>query len=543
MKKMSLNKHLKETVTKQAEKKAQSANTSEVTQSLRSQGDGESFDFVSDESIQKRLKETGDEKKEQLWEETPAVVSAATGLSSGDMEKYVGGARSKINEKPALSVEAKAESNQGDGNWCGFKSNRTQKGHQIIRYGSERNRSVTYASSAVSESEESVVNTSKKDKSYTDETSSFTSSSFTEEDDEEDDSENDDDDDYDSDDDDESEEEEMEGETSDEVVTHYSSSLNASISSIPTPNEDSALSRESPEAELEQNNDNKFDTSVFQEEEMKGGSEEAKKDERGIKIEEELHSNHSPPSSRQVSGRSATPRTVLLGEFDGVESGIFDRKELSQLESNSRNKITSSEASGNCDVTIKNWPGFIPECVTSHAQSITPIEKPRDTLKRKETKKLKKKKTRNAIMKKIESKGKACDEEQNTSCSSNSDITDKIQTKAIRRKRKPKTQVSFEQFNPESVTKVKNSDAAFERCKLRRGAQSPSSHAADSQCSDQAGDQSEESSSLPGSPRPVSITPASRSFSSSRQTLMVDNPAVSHEKERRLPSKKRRNGR
>ena len=312
----------------------------------------------------------------------------------------------------------------------------------------------------------------------------------------------DDDNDDDSVDDDEGEEGVEEGMKSEDELTHYTSSLNASVSSIPTLYDDREESLESPDISAEaeppdvtsgQNNEESLqqeqDMGAAAQERIEGDEAKVEEVEQVCMKEEQEHleeepaeGDYTPPGSRQVSGRSATPKTVVVSEFDDVESTIFDRREESAPGSSSRNKLTTSPNSGKSDVSIKNWAGFGHDYLTSDAEGVTEVAD--DHLNAKNDKRLKTKKMRNAIkanrvktktprekeLKKLPASKKTVKktdnlqiikpqlERQGSTSSGNSVTANKQQKKIVRRKRRPVKQVSFDTANP---TKVITSDSAF----------------------------------------------------------------------------------
>lgn len=413
--------------------------------------------------------------------------------------------------------------------------------------------------------------------------------------------EDDEDDDYSVDDDDdetEDEEEAEEAEKSEDELTHYSSSLNASVSSIPTLCDDREESpeslnssteespRESPGQEKGEGEGQDQETEAARHVITEG--DEVKVDEEEDPVAEDLHadkeeerSHNTPPDSRQVSGRSATPRTVAVSEFDDVESTIFYRRELSRQGSSSRNALTSSANSRRSDVSIKNWAEFGERGrVTSNVEEVTEVVD--CSMKDNVRKRLMTRKMRNAKQGKtnidktkvvkqqpalqrtgkktgdIHFKGRPQLKKQSSHSSDNSDVLNTRQQKLIRRKRRPVKQVSFDNFNIQNSTKISTSDSAFFGSRTEsRGDEKSSTKPPESEHSGRVssrwtGAETERVSST--STRPVSTVQSPRSNLStsqrSGQTSLVDvmtavnyPPAVIYGKKSHLPSMRpRRHG-
>ena len=293
------------------------------------------------------------------------------------------------------------------------------------------------------------------------------------------------------------------------------------------------------------------------------GEEISINEEEEVKVEEEIpletqpptsdheEDNYTPPGRRQVSGRSATPLTVVASDFDEVESTIFDRREFSPPCSSQRDKLTPSENSGNSEVTIKNWAGFGQEYVTSKGDDSTQSVALNNHVNATDKKRLKSKKARDAkrhvlIEKNYSTKReqkhqpsskKKCKRpnvnsrkvelERQTSLSSNDSDIDKQQRVKLR-KRKPVKQVSFGKSQTDDVAKTNTSDSAFNGSRtVSRGEEGqPSPRPPESEQSDRGSSrwsaaETERASSI--GTRPVSTAQSPRSyFSSSRQTSFVE---------------------
>ena len=281
-------------------------------------------------------------------------------------------------------------------------------------------------------------------------------------------------------------------------------------------------------------------------------------------------SDYTPPGSRQVSGRSATPKTVVLSEFDDVESTIFDRRENSGQGSSSRNKSTTSMNSGKSDVSIKNWAEFARAGVSSNGEGVTEfVALPEKT---KGSKRLKTRKMRNANKpNRVETKNSRVKEinqrpasdlmpkkiaikrqlAKRTSISSDNSFTvTQLQTKIVRRRRRPVKQVSFDKANIENPTKINTSDSAFFGSRTEsRGEEQSSPKPPESDHSDRASSRwsaVETERASTSSTRPPSTAQSTRSSVSlsqlSRQTSLVEqvtaanHPPVITGKKAHLPA-------
>lgn len=381
----------------------------------------------------------------------------------------------------------------------------------------------------------------------------------------------DDDDDSDEDDDDDDDETEEEEETennvkSDDELTHYTSSLNASVSSIPTLNDDGE-SLDTPSGDEESPKDNEDEN-----EELGKGEEDDNTDQRPIveaTLEENIenkmsetvsnHDNLSPLQSRQVSGRSSSPSlTVVFSEFDEVESTIFDPRQASSLGSSPRNKLTSSESIEGSEVSIKNWVGFGNGCVITRTDTAGQGLYDQQSVKPKENKRLKTRKQLNAtkthfiksIRKNIPST-KAF--KYKTLSTTAKDKTDQVHLKKgvikarqisissddsdgvcrerktlIRRKlKRPAKRVSFDDSKTnENISKTATSDSAFfgSRTTSRDNKEDTSPRPPESERSGRASSQwsvLESEHSTGSGTRPDSTVQSPRSFSSSIPTTLV----------------------
>ena len=372
--------------------------------------------------------------------------------------------------------------------------------------------------------------------------------------------------------------------------------MNDSASSIPTLYDDREETLESPnssaaeesarvssgqdkeEGELHEQETEAAGEEITEGAEVKVEEEEPVEEERASAEKEQAGSDYTPPGSRQVSGRSATPKTVVVSEFDDVESTIFDRRELSRQGSSSRNKLTTSANSGKSDVSIKNWAGLAHDYVTSNAESMTEFaDAPVNT---KDSKRLKTRKIRNAskpnrvkarnartrelkLRPSSKSVAKKTDNlsslraqliRRSSISSGNSDAASKQQKEIVRRKRRPVKQVSFDNSNIENATKLTTSDSAFFGSRTEsRGEEQSSPKPPESEHSDRATSrcsavETERDSTI--STRPVSTAQSARSSLSisqhSRQTSLVErvtavnHPPVIHGKKTQLPAMRHR---
>ena len=550
--------------------------------SFRSAGDGESIDFVSDETILKHsLHEEESKEKEAICDDKGKQESNSANIFVlEDMSKREK-TRSpknltqkdtnlKINQPSgsenasdkSLEVENKKFESEDEGN--SVHADRSTSESIENDGGSEED---SDSSSSVDSDIDSVITKDNKTDEENEDSSKDTartsrsSSSLVEDDNEDDDDDDDDDDDED---DVSEEEEQIEDEKSEDALTHYTSSLNASMSSIPTIYDDTRdiTPLETPNREDESFEHNQ-EENVEREEENKVVGEEIKiNEEEEVKVEEEIpletqppmsdheEDNYTPPGSRQVSGRSATPLTVVASEFDEVESTIFDRRELSPPCSSQRDKLTPSENSGNSEVTMKNWAGFGQEYVTSKGDSTQSVAL-NNHVNAKDKKRLKSKKARDAKRHDLNEKNYSTNREQKnqpsskgkskrpnvnsrkvglvrqTSLSSNDSDVDKEQ-RVKRRKKRPVKQVSFAKSQTEDVAKTNTSDSAFNgsRTESRGEEGQPSPRPPESEQSERASSRwsaaETERASSTGT-RLVSTAQSPRSyFSSSRQTSLVE---------------------
>lgn len=584
----NLKKHQRETITKQTPLKKATARPSKRGKSLRSAGDGESIEFVSDEVLETALDEHKGYEK-QTFDPTVVLPSdRTTCFVPENMSKRTEGnplgddstpteveTSSKVsndripNEQKELSGNDKAtepadQKNEVESYGCDNEGARESEND-----GSEIDEDSDESSSSPLESDSDVTVPAKainRDKEAlnadSNDTAGSVRSSSSESDDDDDDGDDDDDDD--STDDNEDEEEVQDGIRSEDELTHYTSSLNASISSIPTLYDDREDSIQSPTTSAEEtprgNSGQGNERNEQPEQELEAAAEEVTEVEaekvEEIPLEKEQDatekeqgaSNYTPPGSRQVSGRSATPKTVVLSEFDDVESTIFDRRENSGQRSSSRNKSTTSMNSGKSDVSIRNWAEFERAGVKSSGEGVTEfVAVPEKT---KGCKRLKTRKMRNANKpNRVETKNSRAREKsqqpaslmakkfaikrqlpKRTSISSdNSVAVTKLQTKIVRRRRRPVKQVSFDKANIENPTKIITSDSAFFESRTESRGEEQSSPPPESDHSDRASSRwsaVETERASTSSARPLSTAQSTRSSVSlsqrSRQTSLVE---------------------
>ena len=386
-------------------------------------------------------------------------------------------------------------------------------------------------------------------------------------DDDDDDSDEDEDDD---DDDDDTEEEETENNVkSDDELTHYTSSLNASVSSIPTLNDDrESLDTPSGDEESPKDNEDENEELVTEEKEddntdQRPSLEATLEENTENKISETVskHDNLSPPQSRKVSGRSTSPSlTVVVSEFDEVESTIFDRRQASSLGSSPRNKFTSSESIEGSEISIKNWVSFDTGCIITKTDTTGQGLYDQQSLKTKENKQLKTRKQLNAmkthfiksIRKNIPSakvfkhqalsktakektdqlhlKNEVIKMKKNSLSSDDSDGVCKEQKKLVRRKLKGQAKrVSFDDSKMnENVSKTTTSDSAFfgSRTTSRDNKEDTSPRPPESEHSGRASSQwsvLESERSTGSGTRPDSTVQSPCSISSSIQTTLVND--------------------
>ena len=608
----NLKKHQTETSRKQTPLKKFIARQT----SLRSAGDGESVEWVCDEQFLKASESLEDQKsdeKQTSCEQTEKLPSDSTAsVFSQDMNKQKAKdsteSTTKKNNRPSLTERHDRDKSENN-------ENNKESSHEErfeLDYdansdnadGSEKENSdndedsedESDSSSSLDSESDVLTKVSKSDQededSNADSADSTRSSSALIEDDDEDDDDDDDDDD-----DSTEEEEEMEEDVkSDDELTHYSSSLNASVSSIPTLCDD----RESPESSnsadesAEQNQDENVEDGQGNEVELPEQEQERKtedgeeEDEEEAKMSEDAegkqreempidqenlsdHEDGSPPGSRQVSGRSATPLTVVMSEFDDVESTIFDRREQSPLCSSERDKLTPSEHSDCSEVSIKNWAGFGQSCVSSKADSAQRLCDKQ--VNHKENKRFKTRKERNvtkpSLIKKNVSKAKNSKEQpasktiskktdikgkfirQNSLSSDNSDTVNNQEKRITRPKKRLTKRVLFDNSKIENCTKRTTSDSAFfgSRTGSRDDEDQASPRPPESEHSSRASSRWSAVESEHGSStgtRPVSTVQSPRSFFSSRQTTFVEKVTAANHvqvirgKKAKLPSLKNR---
>ena len=590
----NLKKHQRETTRKPAHLKKILARET----SLRSAGDGESTELVCDETVlQASFDDRKSDAKQTLYDRQGKLPSDSNvSVVLQDMSKQktttspdnsAQGEKSSKTNRP-LSENDREQSPKVDGTENESSSKeRNEEGYELNSNKADNSATENddndedsdedsdSSSSVDSDSDSVVVKDSKSDEENEDsnadsEDCSRSSSPLVEDDDDDDDNDDDDDDDDDS----EEEEEMEEGVKSDDELTHYSSSLNASVSSIPTICDDREMSPESPnsmdefpELEQEENVEHEKENEVANEEVQINKDEEVKvEEEEPVEKEGTLNDhegdNYTPPGSRQVSGRSATPLTVVVSEFDEVESTIFDRREPSPPCSSARDKLTPSENSERSEVSIKNWPGVGQGCVTSKTDSAKGLADKQATNKR-----LKTRKERNAIKPNLKNASttrepqhrltskrttKKTDNAKKTkfirrvSVSSNDSVNNQS-NKVTRRKRRPTKQVSFDNSQIETITKITTSDSAFfgSHTESRGDEEQASPRPPESEHSGRASSRWSAVESERGSgtgTRPVSTVQSQRSFFSSRQTSLVEKvtavnrtPLI-HGRKTRLPS-------
>lgn len=99
-----------------------------------------------------------------------------------------------------------------------------------------------------------------------------------------------------------------------------------------------------------------------------------------------------PPITREVSGRSATPESVVHSGFDDIESSIFIGREGSRLGDTTRNRCSTSARSNKSEVTLRNWSRFTR--VSNLSQEKRDFTSEGDKKADKKQKKYKKKRTR-----------------------------------------------------------------------------------------------------------------------------------------------------
>ena len=514
----NLKKHQREATTERIPLKQSTTNISKSGKSLRSAGDGESIEFVSDEALKASLDEQrGDEK--QIFDQAVVLQSyPKTCVVSEDMSKRTevyppadGSPHAKVdtsskasndrisNEKEDLSGDHEATEPADQKNHKEFYGRDSEGASESENDDSEIEGDSTESSSSPLESDSDATVPPKANNNNADRVDSNDTarSSASESDDDDDDNDDDDDDDDDDDttDDNEEEEEVKEGTRSEDELTHYTSSLNASVSSIPTLYDEREASVQSPTTSAEETpraSTGQGNEQLVQEPEAAAEEitkEEVEKVEDEIPLEKEQvptekeqeARDNTPPGSRQVSGRSATPKTVVLSEFDDVESTIFDRREQSGQGSSSRNKLTSSMNSDKSEVSIKNWTGFVRTDFTSNMEGVTELAAVPD--KANGGKRLKTRKMRNANKPNgVETKDLRAKEKKQRPASNfmakksvierqlikkssissdNSAAVTNLQKKIVRRKRRPVKQVSFDKINIDNSTKIITSDSAF----------------------------------------------------------------------------------
>ena len=613
----NLKKHQRETTTKRTPLKKSTTRPAKSGKSLRSAGDGESTRFISDEALKTSLDELKGYEKQTFHQSFVLPSDPTTCFVQENMSK-----RTEANPLRDDSTPAEVETSSKVGNCSSEKqevsgddkatAEPAYQKNDVESYGREdegaresendgsEDEDSDESSSSPLESDSDVSVPAKANKSYkeaavhvdsNDTAGSARSSASESDDDDDEDDDDDDDDDDDSTDDNEDEEEVQDGTRSEDELTHYTSSLNASISSIPTLYDDREASEQSPTTSAEETprSGQGNERNEQLEQELEAAAEEiteveVEKVEEEVPLEKEHDatekdqgaSDYNPPGSRQVSGRSATPKTVVLSEFDDVESTIFDRRENSGHGSSPRNKSTTSMNSGKSDLSIKNWAEFVRAGVTSNGEGVTELAAVPE--KAKGSKRLKTRKMRNANKPNREETKNSRAKEKNqrpasnliakkigikrqlskkTSISSdNSVAVTKLQTKIVRRKRRPVKQVSFDKANIENPTKMSTSDSAIFGSRTEsRGDEQSSPKPPESDYSDRASSrwsavETERASTF--STRPLSTAQSTRSSVSlsqcSRQTSLVEqvtaanHPPLITGKKAHLPALRYRRG-
>lgn len=615
----NLKKHQRETTTRRTSLKKSTTRPSKSGKSLRSAGDGESIEFISNEALKRSLDELKGYEK-QTFDQKFVLPSDPTCVVPENMSK-----RTEANPPGDDSKPAEVETSSKAGNNRISNEEKEMSGDdKVTEPADQKNDVESYgrddegtresendgsededsdeSSSSPLESDSDVTVPTKPNKSYneavhldSDDTAGSARSSASESDDDDDEDEDDDDDD-DSTDDNEDEEEVQDGTRSEDELTHYTSSLNASVSSIPTLYDDREASVQSPttsaeetprvgsgqgneKGELLEQEPEAANEDIKEVEAEKVEGEEPLEKEQDATEKEQGASDYTPTGSRQVSGRSATPKTVVLSEFDDVESTIFDRRENSGQRNSSRNRSTTSTNSGKSDVSIKNWAEFARAGATSNGEGVTQLVAVPE--KAKGSKRLKTRKMRNAnkpnwmetknsrakekkqlpasnlMAKKISTKDIKRQLPKKSSISSeNSVVVTKLQTKIVRRKRRSVKQVSFDKANMQNRTKIITSDSAIfgSRTESRGGEQlspkPPESDYSDRASSRWSAVETERASTF--STRPLSTAQSTRSSVSlsqrSRQTsvvekvIAVNHPTVITKKKAHLPALRYRRG-
>ena len=583
----NLKKHQREATTERIPSKKSTTRISKSGKSLRSAGDGESIEFVSDEALKTSLEEhQGNEKQTfdaaVVLPSDPTTCAVAENMSKlpeanlspddstrAEVETSPKGDNDRIsNEEEEQPDNDKATEPADQKNDAKSYGRNSEGASESENEGSEGDSAESSSSPLESDSDVTALpkseNDNKEGLDSNDTAGSARSSSESDDDDDEDDDDDDDDDDTTDDNEDE------EGMRSEDELTHYTSSLNASVSSIPTLYDDREASIQSPTSSAEETPKECFDQGNEEEGLLEQKPEaaaeevtevEAEKVEEEVplkKVEvpmekEQVSSDYTPPGSRQVSGRSATPKTVVLSEFDDVESTIFDRREQSGRGSSSQNKSTTSINSGKSDVSIKNWAEFarVTSVVTSNGEGVTELAAVPE--KAKCSKRLKTRTVRNANKpsnSKETKNSKAKTKKQRPASnltakegairrqltkkssisSDNSVAVYKLQTKIVRRKRRPVKQVSFDKLNIENLTKTITSDSAFFGSRTEsRGEEQSSPKPPESDFSDRASSRwsaVETERASTSSIRPVSTAQSTHNSLSlsqrSRQTPLVE---------------------
>ena len=582
----NLKKHQREATTERIPSKKSTTRISKSGKSLRSAGDGESIEFVSDEALKTSLEEhQGNEKQTfdaaVVLPSDPTTCAVAENMSKlpeanlspddstrAEVETSPKGDNDRIsNEEEEQPDNDKATEPADQKNDAKSYGRNSEGASESENEGSEGDSAESSSSPLESDSDVTALpkseNDNKEGLDSNDTAGSARSSSESDDDDDEDDDDDDDDDDDTTDD-----NEDEEGMRSEDELTHYTSSLNASVSSIPTLYDDREASIQSPTSSAEETPKECFDQGNEEEGLLEQKPEaaaeevtevEAEKVEEEVplkKVEvpiekEQVSSDYTPPGSRQVSGRSATPKTVVLSEFDDVESTIFDRREQSGRGSSSQNKSTTSINSGKSDVSIKNWAEFARVGVTSNGEGVTELAAVPE--KAKCSKRLKTRTVRNANKpsnSKETKNSKAKTKKQRPASnltakegairrqltkkssisSDNSVAVYKLQTKIVRRKRRPVKQVSFDKLNIENLTKTITSDSAFFGSRTEsRGEEQSSPKPPESDFSDRASSRwsaVETERASTSSIRPVSTAQSTHNSLSlsqrSRQTSLVE---------------------
>ena len=277
----NLKKHQRETTKKRIPLR-NTARKSKSGKSLRSAGDGESIKFVSDEALNTSLNEEESGKKQTFPAVELASDSTTTTAVFHDMSKH-----KKHTYSPSETTTNEAERNLKVNNPVSSKKEElsedeeatnlfdNEQGKETNEYESdnareseeEQNESEEEAeddeddnsdassdeSSSADSDSDIVPAVAKNDDEQTDDCNETAGSARSSSPVSDDDDDDDDDDSVDDDDDETEDEGEVEeGEKSEDELTHYTSSLNASVSSIPTLCDDREASLESPNSSAEE---------------------------------------------------------------------------------------------------------------------------------------------------------------------------------------------------------------------------------------------------------------------------------------------------